>query len=79
LLEAEHLPWQHKRDKEIRRYDLRALVQDIWLEEWDDAECVLGMRLRHDSTGAGRPEQVVKALGFPNPPKSIHRTKVILA
>jgi radical SAM-linked protein len=78
LLERKQLPWQHKRDKEIRRYDLRALVGDIWLEDWRGAECTLGMRLRHDSTGAGRPEQVTKALGFPERPRAIHRTKLIL-
>jgi radical SAM-linked protein len=79
LLERKQLPWQHKRDKEIRRYDLRALVRDIWLEDWRGAECTLGMRLCHDSRGAGRPEQVPKALGFTQRPRAIHRTKLILA
>lgn len=79
LLAKEHLPWQHHRDKEVRRYDLRALLQDLWLVDWSNTECTIGMRLRNDSTGAGRPEQVTAALGFPRPPKSIHRTKLLLA
>jgi len=79
LLDKEHLPWQHIRDKEIRRYDLRALINDLWLEAWQGTECTLGMRLRSDSAAAGRPEQVTLALGFPGHPKSIHRTKLILA
>ncbi len=33
LLSVEHLSWQHQRDKEVRRYDLRALVDDIWMIE----------------------------------------------
>lgn len=75
LLTTEHLPWQHTRDKEIRKYDLRALVDDLWILNWRDFECMLGMRLRT----SGRAEQVTAALGFTNHPKSIHRTKLILA
>ncbi|MFQ5826192.1 MAG: TIGR03936 family radical SAM-associated protein [Dehalococcoidia bacterium] len=75
LLSAQSLPWQHSRDTGIRHYDLRALIQDLWLMEKD----LLGMRLRSDSSGSGRPEQVVAALGLPLPPRSIHRTGLILA
>lgn len=79
LLARDRLPWQHTRDKEVRSYDLRALIDDLWLLAQRPPECILGMRLRCDSTGTGRPEQVTAALGFSNPPKSIHRTKLILA
>ena len=75
LLTTEHLLWQHTRDKEIRKYDLRALVDDLWILDWRGFEYILGMRLRT----SGRPEQVTAALGFTNPPKSIHRPKLILA
>jgi radical SAM-linked protein len=78
LLSSDSLPWQHVRDKEVRKYDLRALIGDIWLIESRPPELILGMRLRCDSAGTGRPEQVVLALGFANPPKSIHRTKLML-
>ncbi len=79
LLQQEHLPWQHARDREIRKYDLRALIQDLWLEDWQGTDCTLGMRLRTDSTASGRPEQVTLALEFPEHPRAIHRTKLILA
>ena len=79
LLAKDTLPWQHMRDTGPRRYDLRALIDDLWLEDFRDSQCVLGMRLRMDSRGTGRPEQVATALGFSNYPKSIHRTKLILA
>ena len=79
LLAKDTLPWQHTRDKEIRRYDLRRLIEDIWMIDRNSHECTLGMRLRCDSAGTGRPEQVTSALGFDNPPKSIHRTGLILA
>jgi len=79
LLAKETLPWQHMRDTGPRRYDLRALIDDLWLEDLREGHCILGMRLRLDSKGTGRPEQVAMALGFSSYPKSIHRTKLILA
>lgn len=77
LLSKEHLPWQHQRDTGIRSYDLRALIDDLWLTSWHSGYCTIGMRLRCDSGGSGRPEQVVKALGF-SQPRSIHRSRLIL-
>ena len=79
LLSAEELPWHHFRDTGARHYDLRALVDDLWLIDCRDSLCVLGMRLRCDARGSGRPEQVAKALGFSQRPKFIHRTKLILS
>jgi radical SAM-linked protein len=79
LLVAESLPWQHARDTGVRHYDLRALVLNLWLMDKEGSRCLLGMRLRADNSGSGRPEQVVAALGFPVPPLSIHRTELILA
>ena len=79
LLSAEELPWHHFRDTGARHYDLRALLDDLWLIDCRDSLCVLGMRLRCDARGSGRPEQVAKALGFSQRPKFIHRTKLILS
>ncbi|MFC1943925.1 TIGR03936 family radical SAM-associated protein [Chloroflexota bacterium] len=79
FLSREHFPWQHTRVKEVRSYDLRALVDDLWVHDWQQPSTVLGMRLRTDSGGTGRPEQVTLALGFDEPPASIHRTRLILA
>ena len=78
IMQKESLPWQHAREKEIRRYDLRALIEDLWLIDQNEFGFTLGMRLHNDSKGAGRPEQVALALGFPEPPRSIHRTALIL-
>ena len=79
LLELKHLPWQHQRDTGPRNYDLRALIDDLWLIDWHDGYCTVGMRLRCDSSGSGRPEQVAAALGFIQYPQSLHRTKLILS
>ena len=78
LLAVEHLPWQHQRDTGQRSYDLRPLIDDLWLIDWHHPYYTIGMRLRCDSSGAGRPEQVTAALGFTSHPHSIHRTKLIL-
>ncbi|OGO17584.1 MAG: hypothetical protein A2Z15_08580 [Chloroflexi bacterium RBG_16_50_11] len=78
LLDKETLPWQHQRDTGPHKYDLRALIDDLWLIDWREGWCTIGMRLRCDNTGAGRPEQVATALGFEKYPESIHRSKLIL-
>lgn len=77
FLAAESLPWEHQRDKDTRKYDIRALVHNLWLERDGDGPAV-GMSLRADSGGSGRPEQVIAALGLPEP-VHIHRTKLVLA
>ncbi len=79
LLSLKHLPWQHQRDTGPRSYDLRALIDDLWLIDGHPPYCTIGMKLRCDSSGSGRPEQVALALGFTSPPKLIHRTRLILA
>jgi radical SAM-linked protein len=78
LLALENLPWQHQRDTGVKQYDLRELIEDMWVIELKHASGVLGMKLRCDSKGSGRPEQVTAALGFKKRPQSIHRTQIIL-
>lgn len=78
LLSLEHLPWQHQRDTGPRQYDLRLLIDRIWVSACENGICALGMSLRCDNSGSGRPEQVHAALGFTGYPLSIHRTRLIL-
>jgi radical SAM-linked protein len=78
LLALESLPWHHERDTGRKSYDLRNLVDDIWVVEMKAESCVLGMILRCDESGSGRPEQVSLALGFPEYPAAIERTKLLL-
>jgi radical SAM-linked protein len=77
LAKAE-LPWQHKRDEEMRSYDLRKLVERVWMIEIRGTICVLGMCLRADGSASGRAEQVALALGFNGQPESICRTRLYL-
>ena len=78
LLQMVSLPWQHQRDTGPRHYDLRKLIDDLWLIDWHRGSASIGMKLRCDSNGSGRPEQVAAALGFKDYPESIHRTALIL-
>ena len=78
FLEAESVPWEHRREKQVRRYDLRKMVFDLWVEEPANGTAALGMTLKTDPESSGRPEQVVAALGLPSP-TAIHRTRLILA
>ncbi len=78
MLALERLPWHHLRDTGRRNYDLRALIDDVWLVDSNNYCYNIGMRLRCDNSGSGRPEQVVLALGFSRHPQSIHRTRLIL-
>ena len=78
LLSVKQLPWHHQRDTGQRSYDLRALINDLWLADWHQSTCTIGMRLRCDESGSGRPEQVALAMGFTHHPEFIHRTKLML-
>jgi radical SAM-linked protein len=79
LLAMETLPWHHARDTGERFYDLRPLVNGLWLAGRKDDSCSIRMLLRCDTSGSGRPEQVVKALGFLTLPQSIQRTRLVFA
>jgi radical SAM-linked protein len=78
-LQAEKLPWHHMRDTGPKHYDLRPLIKDLRLESWQDHVFTLGMRLRCDAWGTGRPEQVTAALGLTDRPRLVHRTEIVLA
>ena len=79
LLARETLPWHHARDTGERFYDLRPLIDGLWLAGSNDNTSSIGMLLRCDASGSGRPEQVVKALGFSARARSIQRTRLVFA
>jgi len=78
LLATKELLWQHQRDTGARSYDLRKLIDDIHLVDCHAGVCTLAMRLRCDSNGSGRPEQVAAALGFTGYPRAVRRQRLIL-
>ncbi len=79
LLALETLPWEHRRETKVRRYDLRAQVNDVrLLREAPDGVLRLRMLLRTDQESTGRPEQVAAALAL-GPPLRVHRRRLVLA
>jgi len=70
LLAAEAIP----RERRGKKYDLRPLMDELRLE--GSSLCV---RLKHDAQGAGRPDEVLAALGLERAGKAIHRTRLIFA
>ncbi len=78
FLAKERVPWVDLRGQKRREYDLRALVQDMRVAPLCEGAARLSMRLRSDSIGVGRPDQVVKALGLPEPSR-IHRLRLIVS
>jgi radical SAM-linked protein len=78
FLAADSIPWEHQREKETKRYDIRAVVQDLRLLDSPPGRIRVWMRLRHDQEVAGRAEQVAAALGLPEPDRIV-RTRLILA
>jgi radical SAM-linked protein len=79
VLAASSLPRERHREDEVRHYDLRPLIQDIWLEAWGPDLGVLGMRLRTDEQATGRADEVLAELGLLPATREIHRTKLIVA
>ncbi len=78
FIAARTIPWEHKREDEVKSYDLRPQVESLEVASRGGEGARLRMRLKNDSSGSGRPEQVVAALGLPAP-LLIHRTLLVLA
>ena len=77
LLDASSVPVEHKREKNVRKYDLRPLVLDIRLEGVEDGAFRLLMRLRAEQEMTARADQTALALELPEP-LSVHRRSLHL-
>ncbi len=75
MLAMGSLPWEHRRETKVLRYDLRPLVLDLHVEAEGEETCQLCMRLRIDQQRSGRADQVVAALGL-EPPLRVHRRRL---
>jgi len=70
-----------------RRYDLRPLIEQLWLERCPElvegqaaaGEAVLGMRLAARAGAAARPEAVLEVLGMGGAFSRYHRRRLLLA
>ena len=77
VLSARSLPRQRERKGKVTEYDLRPLIDDLWIEGREGAACVLGMRLQSDSQATGRPDEVLEVMGLGEVPRSIERTRCL--
>lgn len=74
LLAAQSLP----RQRRGRSYDLRPLVQRLWVEEERPQAVVLGMVLAAQEGATGRPEEVLDAAGLAGGFFRVRRRRLIL-
>ena len=76
FLQRDSFPWEQRREKEVKRYDLRALVIDARFEETEDGPALIA---RFKAEAGGRPEQLAAALGYDPHTIRMHRLALGLA
>ncbi len=62
-----------------RRYDLRPLIERLWLERAAEGQVVLGMQLAAREGATARPEAVLKALEMGAAFSRYHRRRLLVA
>jgi radical SAM-linked protein len=65
------------RQRRGKDYDLRPLIEDLWVEGKEADGWVLGMRLRAGGQGTGRPDEVLDALGLADEAHAIQRERLL--
>jgi radical SAM-linked protein len=78
LLARESVPWEHRREQETKRYDLRPLVLELRLEQCGGGAVIVAV-LRAEEAGTARPDQVVAALELSAAVERIERLALVLA
>jgi radical SAM-linked protein len=76
LLDRPTIPRQRRHKGRWQSYDLRPLVRRLTVHPAPDGARVLRMRLQASPQGAGRPSEVLDALGLTLAPYSIERTNL---
>jgi radical SAM-linked protein len=74
VLAAAELP----QERRGRHYDLRPLVERLWLERAGEEEVLLGMQLAAREGATARPEAVLQALGLGGSFARYHRARLVL-
>jgi radical SAM-linked protein len=76
FMERDSFPWEQRREKEVKRYDLRALVIDATVDMTEDGPAFIA---RFKAEAGGRPEQLAAALGYDPHTVRMHRLALGLA
>ncbi len=77
ILAADALPRLKKRKGREREYDLRPLIEALWIEGEREGVYILRMRLRTEAQATGRPDEVLEALGLGDRPWAIERIRLV--
>jgi radical SAM-linked protein len=77
LLAAESISRRRERPRGQRVYDLRPLIQRLWLVGRRASQYVIGMRLQADERGTGRPDEVMAALAMADTVRATERVRLI--
>ena len=72
------LVWREHKGR-MREHDLRPLIHDLWYVGRADGRCVMGMILVVSNAGAGRPDEVLRALGLSEHWHSVTRVRLLFA
>ena len=59
-------------------YDLRPLVERLWVVGRGEGGFVVGMRLKAEPDGTGRPDEALKSLGLWDDARGVERTALVL-
>lgn len=78
LLAAQSLPRCRERPGGTREYDLRPLIQALWLASQREGVYIIGMRLQANERGTGRPDEVIATLGLAEAVRGIERLRLLL-
>ena len=76
LLDAPSILRQRQHKGKLQTYDLRPLIRSVMVERGQEGGHVLTMRLQASPAGAGRPDEVLKALGLSLGLYTIERTNL---
>jgi radical SAM-linked protein len=77
LLAAESLLRQREVKGNLRNYDLRPLIRDLWHATCGDDQQILGMTLVNDNTAAGRADEVLSQVGWSEALRSVERVRLV--
>lgn len=72
---------RRQREKKGRadEYDLRPLVEHLWVVGQSEGRYIIGMRVKSGPQGTGRPDEVLKSLGLWEAAWGLERTAVAFA
>lgn len=78
VLAAAELPQERARPgRGGKQYDLRPLIEGLWLEQMAEGKAVLGMQLAARQGATARPEAVLDALGISGAFARYHRRRLL--